>query len=416
MLVEPTASEAGTVNAAALLDSVTVAPPVLDTVAVQVALALDPRLVGAHVNPVSNTGATSEIVAVCVLPFSVAVMVAVWLAGIVPAEAVNVAVVLVEPTAIDTGTVNAAALLDSVTVAPPVLDTDAVQVALAPDPRLVGVHVNPVSNTGATSEIVAVCVLPFSVAVMVAVWLAAIVPAVAVNVAVVLVEPTAIEAGTVNAAALLDSVTVAPPVLDTVAVQVALALDPRLVGVHVNPVSNTGATSEIVAVCVLPFSVAVTVAVWLAAIVPAVAVNVAVVLPDATVTEAGTVNGAALLDSVTVAPPVLDTVAVQVALALDPRLVGAHVNPVSNTGATSEIAAVCALPFNVAVSVAVWLAAIVPAVAVNVAVVLPDATVTEAGTVNAAALLDSVTVAPAELDTVTVHVPLAEDAGRKTFS
>ena len=45
-----------------------------------------------------------------------------------------------------------------------------------------------------------------------------------------------------------------------------------------------------------------------------------------------------------------------------------------------------------------------PAVAVNVAVVAPDATVTEAGTVSAAALLDSDTVPPPVLLIVTVHV------------
>jgi len=73
----PTVTEAGTVNAAVLLDSVTVAPPVFVTVAVQVELAPDPRLPGLHVTPLSRTGATNEIVAVCVLPFSVAVMVAV---------------------------------------------------------------------------------------------------------------------------------------------------------------------------------------------------------------------------------------------------------------------------------------------------------------------------------------------------
>ena len=99
----------------------------------------------------------------------------------------------------------------------------------------------------------------------------------AVKVAVVVLDPTVTEAGTVNAAALLDSVTVAPPVCDTVAVQVELPPDPRIAGLHVTPLSNTGATSVIVAVCVLPFSVAVMVAVWLLAIVPAVAVKVAVV-------------------------------------------------------------------------------------------------------------------------------------------
>jgi hypothetical protein len=83
--------------------------------------------------------------------------------------AVKVAVVLLDPTVTDTGTVSAAALLDSVTVAPPVCDTVAVQVELPPDPRIAGLHVTPLSNTGATSEIVAVCALPFKVAVMVAV-------------------------------------------------------------------------------------------------------------------------------------------------------------------------------------------------------------------------------------------------------
>jgi hypothetical protein len=81
--------------------------------------------------------------------------------------------------------------------------------------------------------------------------------------------------------------------------------------------------------------------------------NVAVVLPAPTVTEAGTVRAVALLDSVTVAPPVFDTVAVQVELPPEPRLVGLHVNPLSTTGATSETEAVCVFPFSVAVTVAV---------------------------------------------------------------
>jgi len=90
-------------------------------------------------------------------------------AVIVPAVAVNVAVVLLAPTATVDGTLNPATLLDSVTVAPPMPDTVAVQVELAPDPRLVGVQVNPIKVTGGASEMVAVAVLPFRVAVMVAV-------------------------------------------------------------------------------------------------------------------------------------------------------------------------------------------------------------------------------------------------------
>ena len=88
---------------------------------------------------------------------------------IVPAVAVNVVVVPLAPTATVDGTLNPATLLDNATVAPPAADTVAVQVEVAPDPRLVGLHVNPVSVTGGVKEMVAVSVLPFRVAVMVAV-------------------------------------------------------------------------------------------------------------------------------------------------------------------------------------------------------------------------------------------------------
>ena len=87
------------------------------------------------------------------------------------------------------------------------------------------------------------------------------VPAVAANVAVVLADPTVTEVGTVNAAALLDRLTVAPPVFDTVTVHVELPPDPRLLGLHVRPLTATGAASEMVVVRVLVPSVAVTVAV-----------------------------------------------------------------------------------------------------------------------------------------------------------
>ena len=70
----------------------------------------------------------------------------------------------------------------------------------------------------------------------------------------------------------------------------------------------------------------------------------------------------------------------------------------------SESDAVRALPFNAADSVAVWPAVIVPAVAMNVAVVDPAATTTEPATVNAAVLLDRVTVPPLVFDRVTAHV------------
>jgi hypothetical protein len=49
----------------------------------------------------------------------------------------------------------------------------------------------------------------------------------------------------------------------------------------------------------------------------------------------------------------------------------------------------------VPVTVAVWLLEIVPLMAVNVAVIDPAVTVTDAGTVSAVALLDKATLAPA---------------------
>jgi hypothetical protein len=88
-----------------------------------------------------------------------------------------------------------------------------------------------------------------------------IVPAVAANAAVVLPGPTATEAGTVKAAVLLDSVTVAKPAFDTVTVHVAIPPDPRLVGLHVNPLTTAAAARVIDAVAVPPFNLAVRVAV-----------------------------------------------------------------------------------------------------------------------------------------------------------
>src|ERR1019366_8755345 len=78
------------------------------------------------------------------------------------------------------------------------------------------------------------------------------------------------------------------------------------------------------------------------------------------------------------------------------------------------IDAVCVLPFNLAVSVAVWSDAVASAVAVNVAVVDPAATAADPGTVSAAVLLDSVTVPPPVFESVTVQLlvpPLLSVAG-----
>ena len=85
--------------------------------------------------------------------------------------------------------------------------------------------------------------------------------------------------------------------------QVLEALGPKLVGLQASPVTVTGATRLIVALCELLPNVAFTVADCDVVKVPAVALNVAEVAPAATVTDDGTVNVVLLLVSVTALPP-----------------------------------------------------------------------------------------------------------------
>jgi len=80
-------------------------------------------------------------------------------------------------------------------------------------------------------------------------------PLVAPKLAVVAAAATVTEAGTVNIALLLESVTAAPPVgadLVTVTVHVLLALGPRLDGAQAIEDTSTGATKLMVALLVLP--------------------------------------------------------------------------------------------------------------------------------------------------------------------
>jgi hypothetical protein len=217
---------------------------------------------------------------------------------------------------------------------------------------------------------------------------------------------------------LLDvKATVAPPTGAGAANWTAQSSAPAIseLGVQYSEVMGLrlGATSEIVVARVLPFSVAVTIAVWSIAIVPAVTVKLAAVVPGASATEDGTLSAVVLLDRATVAPLAVETATVQVELASDARLVCAQVSQLRVTGATSEMAAVRVLPFSVAVIVAVWSTVIVPAVAVKLALALPGATRTEAGTVRAKLLADSVTETPlpvAEEEMVTVQVALAPES------
>jgi hypothetical protein len=75
-------------------------------------------------------------------------------------------------------------------------------------------------------------------------------------------------------------------------------------------------------------------------------------------------------------------VIVQVVEALEKRAAAAHWRELAVVGATREMLACLPEPLSVAVRVAVWPDAIVPVEAVNVAVVAPEVTETEAGTVR----------------------------------
>jgi hypothetical protein len=190
---------------------------------------------------------------------------------------------------------------------------------------------------------------------------------------------------------------------------------PKTPGLQATLETRTGASRPIVAVCELLPRVAVKVALWLLAIEgAAVALNVAVVAPAATVTDASPVSEVLLLATVTLDPPVgavWVSVTVHVLTALCPRLVGLHATPETSSGARRLVVAVCELLPRVAVTVAFWLLAIeAAAVALNVAVVAPAATVTDAGTESEALLLASVTPEPpagAGWVNVTVHVLIA---------
>jgi hypothetical protein len=129
----------------------------------------------------------------------------------------------------------------------------------------------------------------------------------------------------------------------------------------------------------------------------AVAANVAKVCPPATITLEGTVTAALLLDSETVVPPLGALpliVTVQLAVPGPVTVGGVQLRPTSCSCDDTLSPVVPVLPFNPAVSVALTVVAVLPAVAVNVAEVFPAATSTLEGTVTVALLLVSETVVP----------------------
>jgi hypothetical protein len=144
----------------------------------------------------------------------------------------------------------------------------------------------------------------------------------------------------------------------------------------------------------------------------AVAEKVAEVAPEATGTEAGTANAVLLLENDTTAPlagAARFRVTVQVLVALDVRTEGLQETPVGIEPVTRLREKTVEEPDRDAMIVAVLSKVIVEAAAVNVAEVVPEATVTETGTVNNVVLMDKlITAPPAEAALLRVMVQVAE--------
>src|SRR5205085_2279530 len=145
------------------------------------------------------------------------------------------------------------------------------------------------------------------------------------------------EAGTVSAALVSVSVTLAPPegaAPESVTVHVLEAFCPRVLGLQPSEetVTAAGAINVIELVLDTVPRVAVMTAVWLDDTALAVAVKVAVVAPAATVTEAGTASDGLLSDRLTVMPPLgaaCDNVTVQLTFPGGVNEVGVHVRLLS---------------------------------------------------------------------------------------
>ena len=118
-------------------------------------------------------------------------------------------------------------------------------------------------------------------------------------------------------------------------VQVVDAPESTLVGLQARAGTSVGATRLKVAVCKVPFKVAVIVAFWFVVRVPTEAMNVAELAPTDTVTDAGTVSRALLSDSKTVVAEGADwfKLTVQEVKAPEATVLGLQLNDVRPSGA-----------------------------------------------------------------------------------
>ncbi|MFN0164980.1 MAG: hypothetical protein ACKV22_01000 [Bryobacteraceae bacterium] len=174
--------------------------------------------------------------------------------------AVTTKFAVVVPAAIETllGVVRLALLSDKVTVAPPVgagCDNVTAQVVVPGVGILAGEHVKLERETVGARATVVFWDPPLAVAVTVALEEAAMAPAVAEKLAVVVLAATVTETGTVSRAESDDKATANPPLgaaFDSVTVQVETAPELRVEGAHVTLEGTAGALSVRVKFCVTP--------------------------------------------------------------------------------------------------------------------------------------------------------------------
>jgi hypothetical protein len=184
-----------------------------------------------------------------------------------------------------------------------------------------------------------------------------------------------------RSALLLDSEIVVPPAgaaLFKLTVHFALAPAAKSVGLHDSEERTCADTKLIAAVCVAPFKVAKSWAVWSPVTLPAVALKVVVAEPAGTVSvDPGMGNSALLLAMEMAVPPAgaaLLRVTVHIAVAPDAKSEGVHVSEESVIVDTRLSVVVCDAPFQLAKSLAVPSLAMLPAVAWKVVVAEPAGT------------------------------------------
>ncbi len=226
------------------------------------------------------------------------------------------------------------------------------------------------------------------------------------NAALVAFAGTVTAAGNVIAASLLDNPTLSPPLAAgplraTVHNSVpAPVIDPLLQDSEFKVAFAVGAFNSTAYVLDTPPAFAVSVAVCFAVTAFTVAVNPALLAFAGTVTAAGNVIAASLLDNPTLNPPLAAgplraTVHTSVpAPVIDPLLQDSAVSVPTDVGTFNCTAYVRDTPAALAVSIAVCFEVTVFTIAVNAALLAFAGTVTAAGNVTAASLLDNRTLNP----------------------